>query len=43
VVIIKGGLTLDLMVAGKPVSSADLPKLKEAAKKAASKLWPGSL
>jgi hypothetical protein len=41
VVIIKGGLTLDLVVGGKPVSSADLPKLKEAAKKAAASLWPG--
>ena len=41
VVIIKGGLTLDLVVGGTPVSPADLPKLKEAAKKAASKLWPG--
>jgi hypothetical protein len=40
VLIVKGPLTLELVVGGKPVSSADLPKLKDAAKKAAAKLWP---
>ena len=40
-VIVKAPLTLEVVVGGKPVSSADLPKVKEAAKKAASKLWPG--
>jgi hypothetical protein len=39
-VIVKAPLTLEVVVGGKPVSSADLPKVKEAAKKAASKLWP---
>jgi hypothetical protein len=39
-VIVKAPLTLDVVVGGRPVSSADLPKVKEAAKKAASKLWP---
>ena len=38
VVIVKGPLTLELVVAGKRASSADLAKLKAAAKKAASKL-----
>ena len=38
VVIVKGPLTLELVVAGKRASSADVPKLKAAAKKAASKL-----
>ena len=38
VVIVKGPLTLDLVVGGKAASSADLAKLKAAAKKAASKL-----
>lgn len=40
-VIVKAPLTLEVVVGGKPVSAADLPKVKEAAKKAASKLWPG--
>ena len=40
VVVVKGALTLELVVGGKPVSSADLPKVKKAAEKAASKLWP---
>ena len=38
VVIVKGPLTLELVVGGKAASSADLAKLKAAAKKAASKL-----
>ena len=41
VVIVKGGLTLEVVVGGKPTSSADLPKAIDAGKKAASKLWPG--
>lgn len=39
-VIVKPPLTLDVVLGGKPVSAADLPKVKEAAKKAATKLWP---
>ena len=38
VVIVKGPLTLNLVVAGKGAAPADLPKLKAAARQAASKL-----
>ena len=37
-VIVKSALTLEVVVGGKPTSAADVPKVKEAAKKALAKL-----